>query len=123
MRPKGSRELRGVIKASEVKLLKLALLSASLAPGECNCSDSAQKEMTPYLNSWVALYPPRSEGENDAWLNRGKIIGLGTIRDSFNAAWDFMSRFWQHWSVTVHVKYYCRPVRVRDHQHPMLGQQ
>lgn len=52
MRRKGSRELRGVISVSEVKLLKEALDAAQLK--NCTCSDAAKQEMRLYLHSWVA---------------------------------------------------------------------
>jgi len=52
MRRKGSRQLRGTINASEVKLLKMALKSALLE--DCACSETSKQELSLYLDSWVA---------------------------------------------------------------------
>jgi len=52
MRRKGSRQLRGTIRADEVKLLQQALSAARLE--RCGCSAAAQEEFRLYLNSWVA---------------------------------------------------------------------
>jgi hypothetical protein len=51
VRRKGSRQLRGILKADEVKLLQSALFHLDLK--NCACDESAKEEMRLYLHSWV----------------------------------------------------------------------
>lgn len=52
MRRKGSRELRGTIKTSEVRMLQRALKAAKLE--NCAVDFAAQNKMNLYLQTWVS---------------------------------------------------------------------